>query len=378
LCETEKRRAQLRAPTAQTPQLPKRMGDGGKAQGCGPRAAGATAADAPAVVAAAGGVGEADMQRGGGVAAAGGVDMQRGGGGMVPDDKDEDEGVEERYVDTKLWLATAGDDNAAFNALIKTTPDVNAVGGKADSTALHKAIENENIMMVKTLLAHKKIDVDARDNRGRTPLIQAAWYSGPTIIRMLVRKGASVNAACKRGGTALMASAAEGEIDSVKYLLENGADVDATTDAGNTPLHGIDDDRIVNILATAGANVSAKNVDGETPLHMACREGFTDACMALMRAGVDVDVVSVEGYTAFDEASFSEFPVLAAEVSAGSDRQAMEKQRRVAFAMGTHTRIGEASNVALFAGNTGLLRTMLHECAFEPVVSSAVEVVVVD
>ena len=70
-------------------------------------------------------------------------------------------------------------------------------------------------------------DVNARDKRGRTALMQASTRGSLEVAALLLKSGADVNAKDSNGGTALLAASGRGGLEVVKLLLENGADVKA-------------------------------------------------------------------------------------------------------------------------------------------------------
>lgn len=65
----------------------------------------------------------------------------------------------------------------ALSILLKSFPKLNPniPTGAAAQTALHLAAESGNKHAVAELLAHAKVEANALDKRGRTPLMAAAW-----------------------------------------------------------------------------------------------------------------------------------------------------------------------------------------------------------
>ena len=164
-------------------------------------------------------------------------------------------------------------------------------------------------------------DVNAKDNRGNTPLLWAAFQaltsahlaipSGdiPSYIlarnryakvaKALIYAGADVNARNDDGDTPLLQAAWNGRTDLAKALIYAGADVNARNDDGDSPLHhaasgGFSDNQnkaeidariaIIRALTNAGANVNARNNDGHTPLNVAERKDRIDIVKALRAA----------------------------------------------------------------------------------------------
>jgi len=102
---------------------------------------------------------------------------------------------------------------------------------KPPKISIHQAAKDGNIEAVKQHLADGT-DVNAKNDRGRTPLHDAAEEGQKEIAEI----GADVNAKNNLGGTSLHEAAASGHKEIVEVLVTNGADVNANI-GGWTPLH---------------------------------------------------------------------------------------------------------------------------------------------
>ncbi len=67
-------------------------------------------------------------------------------------------------------------------------------------------------------------EVEARDSRGSTPLMLAAYYDQLEVSEILISAGADVNACDQHGNTVLMGVAFKGHVRIVELLLQNSAD----------------------------------------------------------------------------------------------------------------------------------------------------------
>ena len=76
---------------------------------------------------------------------------------------------------------------------ILTTIAAVVLVGCGTSISIHKAAEEGNIEVVKQHLA-TGVDVNAKNDRGRTPLLRAAEYGRKEIVELLITNGADVNA----------------------------------------------------------------------------------------------------------------------------------------------------------------------------------------
>jgi hypothetical protein len=130
---------------------------------------------------------------------------------------------------------------------------------------------------------------NARDQTGRTALVNAAARGSDSISEKLLSKGADVNARDNTGSTALMESARNGHKGTTKVLLANGADVNLTDNNGQTALvrsasQGHVD--IVRMLINRGARTDLKDKDGRDALTWAQINDRSDVVALLEKAAV--------------------------------------------------------------------------------------------
>jgi len=141
-----------------------------------------------------------------------------------------------------------------------------------DANLFLKAIKIGDIERIKKLIS-QGADVNAKDNRGMTPLHNAAYYGQRQVAEVLIAKGANVNGTNTAGQTPLHIAANFGAKFVPELLLANGANIRARDIAGNTPLHAatystdtVPKD-LLELLIAKGADVNARNEAGQTPLH---------------------------------------------------------------------------------------------------------------
>ena len=111
-------------------------------------------------------------------------------------------------------------DRAAVRSLLQQKADVNAAQGDG-ATALHWAASNEDLEMVKLLLAAgANVNAATRDG-GITPLFMACTSGNAAIVEALLNAGASANSVKSNGTTALMTAAASGSAGAVKVAARS-------------------------------------------------------------------------------------------------------------------------------------------------------------
>lgn len=88
--------------------------------------------------------------------------------------------------------------------------------------ALFRATVEGNTDMVRSLVSSPGADVNATDERGNTPLLEAARYGHEDICRVLIAAGANLKAKDKDGKTALMLAVQGNHDDVVRVLKQAG------------------------------------------------------------------------------------------------------------------------------------------------------------
>jgi ankyrin len=217
-----------------------------------------------------------------------------------------------------LVEAAQVDDAAVAYAAIEDGVDVN-VAAPDGTTALHWAVYNDNIDLVRRLLA-AGAEPNAVNAYGALPMTEAATIGNAEVIEALLRAGADVESKGADGQTALMILARSSNVDGARVLLAAGADVNARERwRGQTALMWAaaqGQPEMTRLLIEHGAEVDARAVvndwprqvtaeprrmyrpfGGLTPLLFAAREGCIDCARALVEAGADIDLSDPKGVT---------------------------------------------------------------------------------
>lgn len=217
-----------------------------------------------------------------------------------------------------------GDTNT-INKLIKEGIDVNLKDEKGFS-ALHRAVYENQIDSLKTLLNNTNINIEAKLPKnikiknyegkewnidGQTPLHLATFRGYTNAIAQLINKGADILA--KEGVDYAMPihiAAGNGQTDAIKTLLDNeianneeDSIINATDGYGTTPLmwatyYG----RVptMNYLIDNGGYLDNPDYEGWRALHYAALAENYGAALALLKAGANANLINNDGYTPYD------------------------------------------------------------------------------
>ncbi|XP_025083354.1 ankyrin-1-like [Pomacea canaliculata] len=218
----------------------------------------------------------------------------------------------------QLFLSIQRRDSGTMRRMIETDRGLLTAVCK-DFTPLGYASYIGGIGLMDTLL-ELGADLELRDPKGRTPLLNATEGKEPEAAFHLIDKGANVNASNKKQQTALHFAAIRDMPAVIQRLLLCGADINAEAclelileledrphveDRLNgefTALHiAANNDHVecVGLLILLGGAI-VDHGDGRrqlTPLHLACRNGQFMSAKCLLEMGANVNAIDIYGIT---------------------------------------------------------------------------------
>ncbi|WP_422450001.1 ankyrin repeat domain-containing protein [Endozoicomonas sp. ALB091] len=182
----------------------------------------------------------------------------------------------------------------------------------ANWTALHWATweyKIQSVMLLKCLLDHG-VDINARNNRGHTPLCTAILRGELPVVNTLLSEGADPNIPDNDGSTALDYAVSKGYTNMVDDLLAHGANPDTPgaihsygwSNALCIALSMQYTDDIVDMLLAYGANPNKASKKGDTPLHLAIEKSNASCVDKLLAHGANPNIRNQSGQTALEVA----------------------------------------------------------------------------
>lgn len=219
--------------------------------------------------------------------------------------------------ETPLMMA-AVKGHAAIVAFLLTKGALLSITNSFGETALHCAAANpEGLEALKALLVVPGINahINAKDDKGLTPLHLAVKNRNVPAIEALLAAGANLEIADNEGCTPLL-TAVESDLQILILLLKKGANVNAVDNRGNTPLHlaiAADDhhcwygnghlhqSEMVRALLSMRPEimVNAVNADNETALHLVAKYTAVEAFNYLLtlRPTLNINIEDKDGNT---------------------------------------------------------------------------------
>ena len=217
-----------------------------------------------------------------------------------------DEKIELRTPKDLYSFVAMNCDHLQLRAALKANPENfkelwRDTMGSAD-TALHRCSGQNNHQLLSELLSFG-YDVNVKDGRGCTPLVDAVTYLAPHCFFVLLHNGADVNLTGNDGHSAMhwcvrfpngpyaQYLGSQSPYDGIyflKNLIQRGADMNKRCRKGCTPLFFANTD-VAKVLIDADADLNIRDNKGLTALHYAARVNDFEKVKVLLDGGAEID-----------------------------------------------------------------------------------------
>jgi ankyrin repeat protein len=212
------------------------------------------------------------------------------------------------YEDFVALLLHSGRADVEWKDCNGRTPLSLAIQGQAHHQSLGNPTVDQRLRIVRMLLGCGLAEPDSQDDRGRSPLLYAAWLGPEPVAELLLATGqVCASRRDARGRSPLSYAAESGKASLVRSLLRiDGVDPHETDCFSRSALHYAatnckDSARDVAqlLLATKRIDVNQRDMLGLTPLSTATRLGNTEIVRLLLDyPTIDLDSADEYGRTA--------------------------------------------------------------------------------
>lgn len=170
-------------------------------------------------------------------------------------------------------------------------------------TAIDIAIQKNKIIVVEQLLKLKELDIDQKDDYGRSLLQNIIVSGNHSMAKALIKGGANINTLDNKGKHILYDALSYGDPVFVRHLLTyDGIELNDIDKDGNTLMQHPQieqDDVLAKDLLIAGANPTFLNSKGESYLYKAALRGSEadDIIDISLGHGANVNAITTTGNT---------------------------------------------------------------------------------
>lgn len=242
---------------------------------------------------------------------------------------------------TPLYAATDRNHNEVVDFLLTVEGiDANQGINQNKFTPLHRAIDNKNYSIMRSLIKSGKVNINLTTSDETFPLYRAAQANDVEAVDILIEAGANVNFATKKTTSALYLASLNGFTDVARSLILSGRseinwcreingsraiyeavanghleifrmllaqpDIDLSSivkDKGGTPIIHLSANKgyveiTSELLATGQVDPDAADNNGTTSLHLATQGNHKGVVKVLLDHKANVNAANIEGKTA--------------------------------------------------------------------------------
>lgn len=206
---------------------------------------------------------------------------------------------------TPLMAAADGNQLTLIDLLLLKGAEVNAKDDKG-RTPLYFAMGKEGNTETAAFLIKRGADVNLADNR--FPILErAVLLDSLPLVDFLLKQGADINASDNYGSTPLTTAISNGRGEMIRFLLDKGAKTKGKSDYAFRLVQRVlmrtqDAEEILRLLLKYEVDINAKDEKGNTPLHAAARDNYPDHVKLLLNHGANLEAKNDDGITAFQYA----------------------------------------------------------------------------
>lgn len=199
-----------------------------------------------------------------------------------------------------------------YKALEKMGAKVNVVD-ENNTNPLHSIANYSDDIATFQYFLSKDVDVNHKNNDGRTPFMYAANRNNLEVVTYLFPKVDDINTKDNNGLSALSYAVNRNSINVVNFLLENGADINIKDEKGNSLSYYLINnfneknpntfEEKLKLLQNKGLTINTLQANGNSLLHLATERNDLALLKRLKDFNIDVNIKNQEGLTALQIAA---------------------------------------------------------------------------
>ncbi|XP_069699618.1 ankyrin repeat domain-containing protein 29-like [Periplaneta americana] len=201
---------------------------------------------------------------------------------------------------SNLGVAARIGDEALVERLLRNGRRVD-LGDNRGWTPIHEAAAGDHINCLRLLLRRGRRSVNRTTMEGETPLMLACIYQcSYEVVLLLITHGANVTLGNNEDHTPLHEVCRHGLQNLAELLIEFGAFVNARDFNNSTPLHcaiSAGNEGLVSFLINSGADITIQDECGRTPLFFATELGDWNVVRPILAVSASLDTRAVDGAT---------------------------------------------------------------------------------
>ena len=184
----------------------------------------------------------------------------------------------------------------------------NAAEESTGLTALHQAVETDQLVVVKVLIEHGA-NWSMPDGEGKTALHHSVYGRQLSCLDFLLCQGADTSVQDLEGMTVWHLAARESNVQALRILLNTPVNtasvIGLKAKDGRSALLYVsanNSEEAMRLLINAGSSLSDTASDGSSPLHYAASSGSLEVANFIFGQGADPSVVNHDGSSAIHHA----------------------------------------------------------------------------
>ncbi|EAX88819.1 ankyrin repeat protein, putative [Trichomonas vaginalis G3] len=172
-------------------------------------------------------------------------------------------------------------------------------------TALHNAARYNCKETAELLISHGA-NINEKDQEGETALHIAVKYNCKEMAELLISHGININEKDINGQNALHCAAWNNRKETAELLISHGININEKDNNGKTALHCAawnNRKETAELLISHGININEKDNNGKTALHYAAWNNRKETAELLISHGININEKDNNGKTALDIAT---------------------------------------------------------------------------